>query len=93
MYGKRGPDNPRFGKKITGEALEHIRAGAAKRKPQDVSGAKNPRAKRVIRLSDGKVYGCMKELAVELGRCKGAVRKLIECGTEYMYYNDYIEMI
>lgn len=34
-------------------------------KARNLNGGNNPRARKVIRMSDGKIYSCMKEAALE----------------------------
>lgn len=55
-------------------------------------GASNNNAKPVIRLSDGKIYGCAKDAATEnninYSTLKGKLRRN---NTDFVYYNEWLE--
>ena len=66
MYGKRGKDNPNYGRKASDEFCEKCRTRMLTNNPmKGMNGEKNPRSKQVIRISDGKIYGCGKDAASE----------------------------
>lgn len=65
---------------------------SASQKARNLNGQNNPRAKKVIRLSDLKVYGCAKECAEDNGviysTFKGWVQK---SKNGFMYYDTYLQ--
>ena len=54
-------------------------------------GGENPRAKRVIYLVDGTVYGCIKDAAAVYGINKTSFRKILaDSDTEFMLYDKWL---
>lgn len=81
----KGEKHPLFGKHLSNETKKKISDTQKGRKlpPERVAkiseatkGAKNPRAKKVI-TPEGKIYGCITELAKDLGICRKTLRKWI----------------
>ncbi len=91
MYGKRGEDNPNFGQKRSKEFCENLSMKMKERmRTLEFSGANNPRAKKVIRLSDGKIYACGKEAALENGIIYSSFKAKCQHHRGFMYYDEYI---
>ena len=72
---------------------EETRAKMSKsQKERNLNGANNPRAKKVIRLSDLKIYECAKECAkdnnINYSTFKGWVQK---SKNGFMYYDTYLQ--
>lgn len=78
----KGESHPMWGKQHTEETRIKI--------SESHSGDKNPSAKKVIRLSDGKIYACGKYAAMEnqinYETFKGKCRR----HNEFMYYNEWL---
>lgn len=81
----KGEKHPLFGKHLSDETKKKISDTQKGRKlpPERVAkiseatkGGKNPRAKKVI-TPEGKIYGCITELAKDLGICRKTLRKWI----------------
>lgn len=59
-----GEKNPNFGNKWTSEQKE---AASQRAKARGWNGEKNPKARRVMCVETGKIYGCLDEAKKELG--------------------------
>jgi hypothetical protein len=57
----RGENNPNFGKNMSGENNPNFGHG------EKMKGEKHPQAKKVICSITGKIYGCVKDAAVDIG--------------------------
>lgn len=91
MYGKIGINNPNYGSKRSKEFCEKMSKKMVEQmKRIDYSGSKNPRAKRVIRLSDGKLYDCGKDAAAENNLVYSTFKQKCRRGDGFMYYEDYM---
>ena len=87
MYGKRGVDNPNYGQHRSEEFCK--KASERMRQSNYMKGrfgGKNPRAKRVVRLSDGKLYMCAKDAAEENKINYSTFRDKCSKGVDFTYY-------
>ena len=65
---------------------------SASQKARNLTGGNNPRAKRVIRLSDLKIYSCIKECAAENGINYSTFKDWIrQSKNGFMYYDKYLQ--
>lgn len=59
-------------------------------KKRNLNGGNNPRAKKVIRLSDGKIYDCAKEAAIDNNINYSTFKGWLHRKTQgFLYYEDY----
>lgn len=59
---------------------------------RNLSGGRNPRAKKVIRLKDKKIYDCIKDAAEDSNYHHETITSKIKRNTgEFMFYKDYLE--
>lgn len=91
------------GRKISDETRKKI--GDANRNPSEETrrkmsesqkgkniGQNNPRAKVVIRLLDGKIYGCAKDAAIDNNINYSTFREMLhKKNTDFMYYKEWVE--
>lgn len=56
----------------------------------DVSGKNNPRARRVIRLCDLKIFDTIKDAAIEEGVSHGGIRYMCNNRQGFMYYDEWL---
>lgn len=62
---------------------------SAAQKARNLSGENNPRAKKVMRISDGKIYGCMKEAALDNKINYSTFRTLMKKSNDFFtFYTD-----
>jgi len=87
------------GLKRSPQAIEKLKKWISQNKSYYIErsiGKNNPRAKKVINIKTGKVYGCAKDVANEIGMVVTTFRsKLCNTGgciqdTDYMYLDDYL---
>lgn len=94
-----GEDNPFYGRHHTEETK--IKISEAKRgKPQSIEsnkkrseserGAKNPRARKVIRLIDLKIYDCLDYAAEDNSMHRDTIWKRCKKHNGFMYYDEYL---
>lgn len=57
-----------------------------------LSGDKNPRARKIIRINDCKIYGCLKDASIENHLSTVTITKYCKQYKDFMYYDDYIAM-
>lgn len=81
-----GEKHPMFGKHHSDETRKKI----SKSHQGIFSGGKNPRAKQVIRLCDGKIYDCGKYAAEENKISYGVFQRKCVKHDEFMYYNEWL---
>lgn len=55
-----------------------------------MSGANNPRAKKVIRLSNGFVYGCIKDAATDMNVSRNTMYTYCNKHKDFMFYDEWI---
>lgn len=62
-------------------------------KLRDLNGARNPRAKQVIRLSDNKIYGCAKDAASDNGIIYSTFKSFMRKNNNknFMYYDEWLK--
>ena len=91
MYGRRGKDNPNYGQH---RSEDFCRKTSERMKQNNYMtgrfGDKNPRAKRVVRLSDNKVYSCGKEAAAENNIVYSTFKQKCQRGDGFAYYSEMI---
>lgn len=88
MYGKRGAANPNYGRKVSDEFRENCRIRMLANNPmRGATGGKNPRAKQVVRISDGKIYECGQYAAEDNNIPYSTFRERCRRGIGF-YYND-----
>lgn len=85
-----------LGKKHTDQTKELLRGPKSyehrmslSKNHADVSGVRNPRARKVIRLSDGRVFDYLKGAAQELGIHKETLRRYCKGHNGWMYLDEY----
>ena len=88
MFGvhRYGQDHPMFGKHMTEES---------KRKSSEShkglqSGSKHPRAKKVIRLFDFKIYNCGKDAAIDNNINYATFKNKCQKHKDFMYYDEWL---
>lgn len=94
MYGKRGINNPNYGTKRSPEFLKKESDRMLKyhkENPNIFANGNNPNAKKVIRLSDKKIYDCGKSAAIDNGIKYPTFKSRCQNGNGFMYYDLYIE--
>lgn len=94
---KIGNLNPNFGKPLTeatrrkiSEANSNPSEELRKIRSINATGASNSRAKKVIRLSDLKVYGYMKEASKDNNICVDTIRKYCVEHNGFMFYDEWL---
>lgn len=55
-----------------------------------MSGANNPRAKKVIRLSNGFIYGCIQDAATDINVNRNTLCKYCNEHKDFMFYDEWI---
>lgn len=78
--------HPRRGKHHTKETKDKMR----KLKMGKYDGANNPRCRKLIRLSDLKIYNYLNEAVEDNNVCKDTMRKYCKIHKDFMYYDEYI---
>lgn len=88
MYGvhRYGEDNPMYGKRQSDETREKIR----RLKIGKYNDENNPNARKVIRLSDLKIYNCGKSAAKDNGISQGTLCYRCNRHKNFMYYDEWI---
>lgn len=71
-------------KKKWSDPLEH------KKHSDRMSGGKNPRAKKIIRLSDLEVYSCISDAADKNAMSRYIITKLCNKQQDFMYYEEWV---
>lgn len=71
---KSGSHHHQYGASVSPETKAKI--------SKKVKGGKNPRAKQVICIETGEIFGCMRDASKSLGLCKGAVQIAIKRNTK-----------
>ena len=94
-----GDANPFYGRKHTEETKTKI-SNAKKGIPQSAEsnrkrskseqGSKNPRARKVIRLNDLKIYDCLDYAANDNDMHRDTIRKRCKKYNGFMYYDEYL---
>lgn len=56
------------------------------------AGANNSNAKMIIRLSDGKIYGCAKDAAIDNNRKYSTFKAYVQKGNDFMYYDEWLKL-
>lgn len=83
----KNPENhPMYGKPRSEATKEKLRESHKGK----YDGANNPRARKIIRLSDLQVYDYLNKAAQENNVCKVTMRKYCLTHTGFMYYDDWI---
>lgn len=80
-----GRPSPNKGTKSSEETRRKISEHHA-----DVSGTNNPRARRVIRLCDLKIFNTIKDAAIEEGVSHGGMRYMCNNQQGFMYYDKWL---
>ena len=83
-----GETHPNWGKHLQQATREKIRNSLI----GVMSGGKNPRAKQVIRLSDGVIYECGKYAAEENKISYGILKRKCRKHDEFMYYEEWLTL-
>ena len=78
-----------YGKHHTEEAREKMRQA----KEGIYLGGDNPRAKKVIRLSDGKIYDCIINAAKDNNISRSTMTKRCKKHKDFMYYGEYLRQL
>ena len=78
--------HPTYGRHLSDEQKQRLSECAKQR-----TGGKNSSSKRVIRLSDGKIYDYLASAAEENHMCKDTMTKRCKLHKDFMYYNEWIE--
>ena len=78
--------HPTYGRHLSDEQKQRLSECSKQR-----TGGKNPSSKRVIRLSDGKIYDYLASAAEENHMCKDTMTKRCKLHKDFMYYNEWIE--
>ena len=81
-----GKNHPNYGKPMSEEQRKKL-SDAAQGK---YVGENNPRARKVIRLSDLKIYGYITEAAKDNGMDRNAMRRRCKKHQDFMFYDEYI---
>ena len=81
-----GKNHPNYGKPMSDEQKKKL-SDAAQGK---YVGEKNPRARKVIRLLDLKLYGYITEAAQDNGVTRNTMRKRCEKHQDFMFYDEYL---
>lgn len=55
-----------------------------------MSGVNNPRAKKVIRLSNGFIYGCIKDAAIDVGVSRTTLYTYCREHKDFMFYDEWV---
>lgn len=71
---------------------EHKKHLSESRKNVNISGGNNPRAKKVIRLDDYKVYDCIKYVASDNDMCITTVKKRCDAHKGFMCYDEWLKL-
>lgn len=79
-------DHPMYGKHHTKEAKEKMR----KSKIGKYDGINNPKCRKVIRLSDLKVYNYLNEAAYDNNVCKSTMIRHCKSHRDFMYYDEWL---
>ena len=87
-----------LGRKATDEARNKMSISQKNRWTDDLkdaysqrcTGSGNPRARRVIRLSDGKLYSYLAEAAQDNNVCVDTLRSRCKKHKEFMYYDEWL---
>lgn len=89
MYGKRGKDNPNYGQHRSDEFCKKT---SDRMKENNYMkgrfGAENPRAKKVVRLCDNKIYPCAKDAAEDNNINYSTFRGKCRMGVDFCYYDN-----
>ena len=89
--------NPNFGKHLSEEVRKKL--SDANSNPSDelrkirslnAMGANNGHAKKVIRLSDLKIYGCIKDASKDNNVCVDTIRKYCIERNNFMLYDEWL---
>lgn len=81
-----GNKNPMYGKKHTDESKEKISKG----RKDKYAGENNPKARKVIRLSDLKIYGYIAEASQDNNINRNTMRKRCKQHKDFMFYDEYL---
>ena len=91
---KTGKNNPSYGKHRSDECRKKMSESAKARRTEEWrkkhQGANNPSAKKIIRLSDKMIYGCIKQAADENHVSYSIMRKYCKQHNNFMYYDEYL---
>ena len=79
-------NHPMYGTHRSEETKEKLRESHKGR----YDGASNPRARKVIRLSDLQIYGYLNEAAQENNLCKDTMRQRCLTRIDFMYYDEWL---
>ena len=82
----KGRVSPNKGKQMSDEQKKKM-SDAAQGK---YVGEKNPRARKVVRLSDLKLYGYITEAAQDNGVTRDTMRKRCKKHQDFMFYDEYL---
>jgi hypothetical protein len=83
----KNPENhPTYGKHRSEATKEKLRESHKGK----YDGAKNPRARKVVRLSDLQIYDYLNKAAQENNVCKDTMRKYCLTHTDFMYYDEWL---
>ena len=79
-------NNPMYGRHHTEKAREKMK----KAKEGIYIGGNNPRAKKIIRLSDNKIYNCIIDAAEDNNMNRNTMRNRCKKHKDFMYYDEYL---
>ncbi len=77
-----------FGKHLSNETKNKISKTRINNKC--AVGKNNPKARKVIRLSDLTIYGCMNEASINNAICRSTMRKYCKEHKDFMYYEEWL---
>lgn len=89
-YGLTGEKSPLFGISPLVHMNDQDYVLFRQRLFERMSGANNPKARKVIRLSDCKIYGYLDEAAQDNGVCRVTIRNYCKKHKGFMYYDEWI---
>lgn len=77
--------HPTYGRHLSDDQKQKLSECAKRRTRENGS-----RAHKVIRLSDGKIYGCIMDAAEENHICRDTVTKYCKLHKDFMYYDEWL---
>jgi group I intron endonuclease len=81
-----GSNNPNYGKHHS----EEVRKKIGEANKGKLAGSNSHQAKSIIRLSDKKIYGCIKDAAIDNSVCRNTMVSYCQKQKNFMFYSEYI---